>query len=266
MYLRKTLGHLLTIIICSICLFLSTPLSANDTLVGESGHTVFPINTDKVRMISEHVKVKMNTYDLKGITSKARRAFVSCDFVFENTSSEEIKAQLGFPGSIYRWTDAVTAPTLNHFISYIDGSKKKVQTKKEILNQRKNRYSIDGKEWKEEVVEDYRYWYTWDVTFPPLKRISVKNTYWVTLSSDQKDWWFEYILTTGSNWKGNIEKALIEVIYPNEKDLRNRVAEIAPKGYKIDKNKIIWEFTNFKPTDNIKVTEKWLEKQQWLKK
>lgn len=259
-------GKKLNYILLFIGLFLTGTLYANDTLIGESGHTVYPINTDKIQMVSEHVKVKMATYDLKGVSTGARRAFVTCDFLFENTSSDEIKAQIGFPGSIFRWTDAVTAPILNEFVSSIDGSKKKVQIKKEVLNQRKNKYSADGKKWKEDVVEDYRYWYTWDVTFPPLKRITVKNSYWVTLSSDQEGWSFEYILTTGANWKGNINKAVIEIIYPNEKELKNRIIEMKPSGYRFDKNRIIWKFTDFKPIENIKVMEKWLEKQKWLKK
>ena len=260
------INHPFIVSIIFFTLLQQSPLFANDTLVGESGHTVFPINTDKIRMISEHVKAKIDTYDFKGITSAARRAFVTSEFIFENTSNSKIKAQLGFPGDVFRWTDGVTAPTLNDFISFVNGSEQKVNMKKEILDQKKGKYSIDGKTWKEEIREDYKYWYTWDVTFPPLKRITVKNTYWVTLSSDQESWWFEYVMTTGANWKGNIERALIEIIYPNEKELKNRVIEIKPIGYKITENRIYWEFKNFKPTENIKITEKWIEKQKWFEK
>ena len=254
----------LVIILCS-SLLLATSLFANDMLVGESGHTVFPVSTDKIRLVSELVKVKIDTYNFKGVTSAARRAFVTGEFIFENTSNAKLKTRLGFPGDIFRWTDGVTAPSLNDFMSSIDGSEKKVHIKKEILNRKKAKYSIDGKTWKEEISEDYRYWYTWDVTFSPFQRITIKNTYWVTLSSDQENWWFEYILTNRANWKGDIEEALIEVIYSDEKELKNRVIEIKPAGYNVDKNRIYWEFRNFKPIENIKITEKWIEKEEWLK-
>lgn len=233
---------------------------ADDTLVGGSGYTVFPITTDKIRMVSEYVTIKMGSYEMGKYKILARRAFVNCEFLFENTLSNKIDAEMGFPGNVYLGV-RVSEPDLNDFISYIDGLKKEVRVKKEVVNQHKDKYSIDGgKTWAERVIEDYRFWYTWNVTFPPLKRIMVKNSYWVTLSSNQETWWFEYILATGSNWKGNIQKAVIEVIYPTAKDLKDRVIEIEPTGYKVSKNRIYWEFKNFKPTQNIKISEKDLGK------
>jgi hypothetical protein len=67
---------------------------------------------------------------------------------------------------------------------------------------------------------------------------------------------FEYILKTGSHWKGNIEKATIEVIYTDENQLKERFVSASPKVYKIKGNRIIWDFTNFKPSENIIVLEK----------
>ncbi len=263
MYFKKNFIRLFLIITVYLNILLPTSLFANDTMVGESGHTVFPINTDKIRMVSEKVTVKMGP-DGSGIFD--RKAFVTCEFLFENTSQEEIKAKLGFPTNEV-WSDY---QYLNDFVSYIDGVNKDVQIKKEILGRKiisvpsgeiitgdyQNRSPSTYK-----IIENYRNWYTWDVTFPPLKKIKVKNSYWVTLSSDQHVYFFEYILTTGVNWKGSIGKAEIEVIYKDAHDLRNRVIYVSPKTYKVEDNKIKWRFTNFQPKENIKIIEKTLWKQ-----
>lgn len=218
---------------------------ADDTIVGASGHTVFPLNTDKIQMVSEKVKIKMESYyAVKDAAILTRRAFVTCKFVFKNISKHKIKTKVGFPGDLYRWSDAVDVPDLNKFTVYIDGHPVKIQIKKEITSKEPN------------YGEDYRNWYTWDATFPPLKTIVITNSYWVALSSDQETSWFEYILVTGANWAGNIGSASIEVVYPNKQELKMFVKEIKPVGYKIIKNKIYWEFKNFKPKENIKIIEK----------
>jgi hypothetical protein len=233
------------ILIMSLVLLSTSLAYADDTIVGASGHTVFPLSTDKIQMVSEKVKIKMESYYVvKDTAILTRRAFVTCKFVFKNISNHEIKAKVGFPGDIYSWSDAVDVPDLNNFVAYVDKHPVKIQIKKEIVSKEPN------------YGEDYRNWYTWDVTFPPLKTITVRNSYWVTLSSDQETNWFEYILITGANWAGNIGKALIEIIYPNEQELKMFVKEIKPDGYKIIKNNIYWEFKNFKPKENIKIIEK----------
>lgn len=65
--------------------------------------------------------------------------------------------------------------------------------------------------------------------------------------------WFEYILTTGANWKGPIGYALIEIEYKDEKDLRRRLVKASPNNFRIEGNKIAWEFRDLVPRDNIKV-------------
>lgn len=255
MNLKKGFGRLLIV----TYLLLNSPLlhlsRADDTLIGGSGYTVFPITTDKIRMVSEYVTIKLDSYEMEKYKVLARRAFVNCEFLFENTSNNKIEAEMGFPGRIYPGV-RTSEPDLNNFISYIDDIKKEVRVKKEVVHQEIDKDSVDSRTGKERVIEDCRYWYTWNVVFHPSKKIIIKNSYWVTLSSDQQTWWFEYILTTGSNWKGNIQKAVIEVIYPTAKDLKDRLMQIEPTGYKVSRNRIYWEFKNFKPNQNIKIIEK----------
>lgn len=232
---------------------LLTLLFANDTLVGEGGHTVYPLNTDKVRMVSEHIKIVIKP---KESDSYLRWAVVTCEFLFENISAKEIEAKMGFPSSDYSDTEGpYLEPPLDNFKSYIDGKQQKVEIKKEILKEIESEVFTRGK-WEKSKFKIYRYWYTWDIIFPPLKKIKITNTYSTNFSTNRDKFWFEYILTSGANWKGKIKKAFIEIIYPSEQELKNRAIEIRPKGYKIDKNRIYWEFKNFKPVENIRITER----------
>jgi hypothetical protein len=229
--------------------------------VGGNGYTAFPVDTNKIQMLSEHVKITMGSYNSSEGGGILRRAFVKCTFVFENTSNKEIKATVGFPTDVYDGFGGLILPNLNDFSSYIGGYSVKVEIKKEIIGE-KPKIAVTTPtfmyyEGGQEKIKSYRYWYTWDVTFPPLKKIVLKNSYWITLSSDEETQWFNYILTTGANWRGNIGKAIIEVIYPSAKDLKKRVIKIEPEGYMTFKNKIYWEFKNFKPKMDIKITEKY---------
>jgi len=232
---------------------LLTLLFADDTLVGEGGHTVSPLNTDKVRMVSEHVKISIKP---KESDSYLRWAVVTCEFLFENMLAKELEAKMGFPSSDYSDSEGpYLEPPLANFKSYIDGKQQKVAIRKEILKETESEVFARGK-WEKAKFKIYRYWYTWDVIFPPSKKIEITNAYSTNFSTNRDKFWFEYILTPRANWKGKIEKAFIEIIYPSEQELKDRVIEIRPKGYKIEKNRIYWELENFKPKENIKITER----------
>lgn len=235
--------------------FTGQSLRADDTLVGESGHTVYPMNTDKIRMEFEHVVIKMDGSD------SHRIAHVACEFVFENTSSEEIKAKVGFPGNGFTHNPFLgdnSAPDLQLFTALVDGAEKAIDIRKEILSAEHYDEEDEKGNMTKFVVEHYRNWYTWDVTFPPKKRVHIKNTYSFTPSFDSATWGIEYILVTGANWKGKIEQAIIEVWYPGEEDLKKRVLEVKPKGYRIEGKRIKWDLRNIKPRENIVVVEKWI--------
>jgi uncharacterized membrane protein len=98
-----------------------------------------------------------------------------------------------------------------------------------------------------------RPWHIWNVVFPPLQTITINNSYDVSLSINYYNRWFEYILTTGANWKGPIGHAVIEVEYKDANDLKKRLIKASPPNFTISGNKIIWDFTNLVPKENIKV-------------
>ena len=260
-YILKN-SFILIVIVVLISLISLSSVRADDTLVGGNGYMAYPLHTDKIQMLSEHVIIRMGSYNSKEAGSNTRRAFVHCTFVFKNISNKEIKATVGFPTSTYNGYGGVILPNLNDFSSYINGRPVKVKIKKEIIG-KKYKISVTTPtypyyEGGPKTVKPYRFWYTWKVNFPASKKIILKNSYWVTLSSGWGTCWLEYILTTGANWQGKIGKAVIEVIYPTANDLKSLVIfdKVEPKEFMTFGNKIYWEFKNFKPKTNIRITEK----------
>jgi hypothetical protein len=233
-------------------LFFVLPGWADDTLMGESGHTVYPIDTEKIRLEYEHVVIKMDG------SNDHRIASVDCEFIFENVSKATVKAKVGFPGN--EFTDdapmGLTAPNLMLFTALVDGKEEYVDIRREVLKE--DHYEEKDKNDKliRSTVTTYRNWYTWGVTFPAGKKAHIKNTYSITPSSDSVKWFIEYVLITGANWKGNIDQAIIEVWYPSEQDLKLRIQDIKPTGYKIEGRRIKWDLRNFKPRENINVIER----------
>lgn len=225
-------------LIIMAALLLPARLLANDTFVFDNGSSVYPINTDKIRMVSEHITVRMEG------KNNWRAAHVTCSFLFENPYSADVNAKIGFPAEDPNYLDRgegeKIVPPLYNFISYIEEKKVNVNIKvQEVPN------SLAG-----------IYWYTWDAKFPSQKRLSLKNTYDTALSISYEQFWFHYILKTGANWKGPIEQTVVEVIYKNSEDLKKRFDYARPDKYQVQGNKIVWTFKNFKPTDDIYVYEK----------
>jgi hypothetical protein len=218
---------------------------ANDTFLSDNGYTVYPINTDAVRMVSEHIKATIN----KGHPS----AVVQCDFVFKNTAGETVKALVGFPTRVYDPSEESTSKPFSYFESTINGRSAPVRLRKEIVSDMPA--ATDDSHSKEK--HPLRYWYTWEVVFPPHKKLRLHNRYSTSFSTDSvSGQWFEYILTTGANWKGPIGHVIVEVSYESKDDLWDRVVKVSPEGFTIKENTIKWEFRNHVPRQNIKVDER----------
>ena len=79
---NKTYRYLFLIVVTCMSFLLPQSLWGDDTLVGGNGYTAFPINTNKIKMLSEHVKISMGTYNSSESAVPLRRAFVRCIFVF----------------------------------------------------------------------------------------------------------------------------------------------------------------------------------------
>ncbi|MDH4164086.1 MAG: DUF4424 family protein [Nitrospirota bacterium] len=216
----------------------------NDTFVYDNGRTAYPINTDKIRMAEEKIIVMMLG---DGFSRKAK---VTCDFIFENITDKEVSAKIGFPAEDQYYHDIGEGekryPPLRDFVALVDGKKTQVN-----IRTQEDKYPV-------------LYWYTWDVTFPPSRRITIRNVYETGLSLSYYNQWFTYILTTGANWKGPIGHSEVEVVYDSVDELRKRVKSASPDNFKISGSKIVWDFINLIPKENIQVYENNMDREGYL--
>jgi hypothetical protein len=218
------------------CFFLvSVPVTlfANDSLVRDTGSAIVPISTDKIRMVSERVTVTLK-----------RRPKVRCEFLFENTTDEEITAKVGFPSlEGFNPLGVVGNSPFSDFVAYVDGKQTPVMLRSEQVTE-------TSMEWNQ---GEERFWYVWDVTFPPNQTLRIINEYETDTFHRGYVPQFQYILTTGANWKGTIEHAIIEVKAGSRKNLWDNLSKAEPKGYTVDGDTITWEFHDFEPDFNINI-------------
>lgn len=122
-------------------------------------------------------------------------------------------------------------------------------------------------------IRETTYWEVWDMKFKTAEEVHVVVNYrtklWVSheyITSEFFSSWYvgkkredllkktqrgelEYILTTGSHWKGPIGKATICVdlsAFPS-----STVERVYPNGAIIRENEVVWEMNDFEPNANI---------------
>jgi hypothetical protein len=133
---------------------------------------------------------------------------------------------------------------LRNFSATVNGNQVNVERRKETIKHK----HPDGREY-----EGSRNWYTWTVNFPPKKIIPITNRYEVSLSSNQFVDSFEYTLTTGANWDGEIENVDISIVFENTEELQRWLLYVSPNGYIVKDNIINWKFVNLIPKRNIQL-------------
>jgi len=263
LYDKKTDNSLLefqgrfVIFLFFLFLLFSSPFEtyANDSTVRDNGRVAYPINTDKIRMVSEKITILMNSSPI----------IVTCDFVLENLTDKEVKVRVGFPtmdytqhfmprqdGSKYLYSDDFPLSKSN-FKVFISDEEVEAEQRTETIKSWKTDTGVDSK-----VMRD---WFTWDMVFPPRGKINTRNIYHAGLSSSPSGAVFKYILKTGRYWKGTIKQAHIEAVFNSKEDMISEVTSISPKGFIIDGNRIIWKYADFEPRKDIiigihKITDK----------
>ncbi len=183
------------------------------------GETVQPLQESDVRMVSEDVNITLGD----------STASVSCRFEMKNEGIDKT-IQLGFPGWPFNyifdfraWVEGVEVPVK------IFGRNPPGSSERDGVYQFHAGFTAPFVSGGKTVVVETRY-----------KNRLVPNQYW-----GMKDLGFEYILRTGSFWKGYIDDAKVTVdcgtIPPG------RIADISPACYTRSSNTITWRFRNFKP-------------------
>ncbi|MBS3994321.1 MAG: hypothetical protein KGZ33_00880 [Alkaliphilus sp.] len=227
-----------------ILLFAMEFAYANDAVLGGKGNTVYPIYDTSVKMLGENVSIKI----VDG------RSYIRCEFLFINTGKSE-KLMVGFPayGTLPVTEDRVGFEDdlkLYDFKAYVNGKEIPVTIKKGLEEEGNN---------KDDMY--YPNWYVWELEFEENEIHRVVNTYWVKNSYDSMGGQsIDYVLRTGSTWKGNISYGKItmelETVFDPQdivitnfqdyKDNENIRLQVLP-----EEKKLIWEFYDLEPDFDI---------------
>ncbi|KAA3610306.1 MAG: hypothetical protein D8M58_06195 [Calditrichaeota bacterium] len=209
---------------------------SNDSVFKGSGVNVTPEFSSDVQMVHETIE----------ITERAGPYWdVFVDATFKNYG-DALDLQIGFPFRVYNGGgDIINYPsTPDSFKVFVNDKEYPFKLKNGTLN-------------KQFPDIKYAVVYTFNVHFEPGESKRIKHTYSLAESFNSvgsKS--FEYILQTGSLWKGDIEKIDIKL-----KIRKKRVPEfqiISPKESNcyVENNYVIleWNFTDINPEFNLSIS------------
>jgi hypothetical protein len=201
-------------------------LLANDSAITGIGGSIQPMSSHpSIVMQSEKVEIKLTS----------NKIFAKTTFVFYN-SGKPINVKMGFPEQ--GWGD-VQNPEFASFRAFVDGKPLKVQTTP----------------WKANDPN----WHRWRVKtiFFKQGQTRVVTNYYTARPGESVDGtkFVNYVMTTGSSWKGPIGKADIVIDIFGVKDYQT--IKPKPEGYQRTDRFIKWHFTNFEPDFNIEVRYAW---------
>jgi hypothetical protein len=193
--------------ISALTLCLAPPGFANDSSFGGAGGTVAPVQEDRVRMASEHIKMRLvPKKDEPGDKSVYDSEWhVDARYVFENTTDEKVELTVGFPelgcaadspceGSDY---------SIRNFRTRVDGDEVDHRIEE-----------IDDVEGADDWIETLGRVYLFDVTFEPGATVEIVHHFEHTPSSSVDGYQANYLTRTGKFWKGTIGEATFEVRVP----------------------------------------------------
>jgi hypothetical protein len=103
-------------------------------------------------------------------------------------------------------------------------------------------------------------WYLWDTRFDENETRVIEVTYSLPHGEVKNDLYyrFDYLLSTGAGWKGEIDTAEIIVNFKNlDKDL---ILRTSPANFTSTGNQIVWKLYNIEPTSKDDITIRYEKK------
>lgn len=183
-------------------------------------------------------EVKM-TYEKVTVSLTLDSSFVHCYFKLHNEGKAE-KVQIGYPcmnTTPFTLKNSSVAP-IN---VYKNG--KRIE---DI-----NTLTSDSKNLKSKINT----WYLWNTFFEENETMVIELSYSLPHGIVKNDLYykFDYLLSTGSGWKGNIDTAEIIVTLSNFE--KNLILKTSPENYTASENQLIWRLYNIEPTtkDDISI-------------
>ena len=212
----------------TLIFLLTTGVSfADDAAFEGEGETVWPVESKDIEIVAETVMVQPGKAGWDA----------NCIFILRNTG-KATEIQVGFPDMTDEGPGAdVSKGTIQNFRCFVDGEEVNVERKTGVQNP----LNPDLK---------YPFAFIWKMSFKGGQTRKLANTYsfrGVGISDGSVE--LIYILQTGSLWKGTIENAVIEFDLGKYDPLL--FYSIEPPGYTIERNKIVWNLSDFEPKRNI---------------
>lgn len=216
---------MLVILVSAIIATLAIPLQANDTAMGAVGGTLQPMaEHPSIRMVSEDIRIQV----------RPDKISVTCKFIFRN-EGKAVDVEMGFPED-----HGGDSSGFAYFRARVDG-------KPVTVAHAKTKHNDMG---------GGRDWWVKTVHFEPGQTRVVEDFYGGNPSGDSLGGtWVTYVLKTGKNWKGPIGHAVITMDLSAVSDFQTLVP--SPAGYRKQGNSITWEWRDFEPRDDIRLSYTW---------
>jgi hypothetical protein len=204
-----------------------------------------------IRMASENVKIVLGP----------AKVTVEAAFVLEN-EKEAVTAVVGYPRGVLE-------KSLDDFAVTVDGEKAAVNSQKGASERdrmmgmgaapakpgeaQKHAYQFEG---------PYPEWKTFNVKFDAKQKRTVVIRYSVAPAEVETEkgklLTYVYTMKTGATWSGNIGSAVIEATLDGvaRGDIVTTTPTPAPLAASGATPRLVWQFKDFKPTQNIEITFK----------
>jgi hypothetical protein len=201
-----------------------------------------PVN---IQMVSEIVRV-----DLFKDSS-----IVECSFNMKNLGQAS-EIEVGFPMmNFYHWSDDksndlnkdkfqvwVRGEAVNKVNIYIPDELKGLFLKKA---DRSGGYSEELYKELRLYENENKPWYLWKTRFNKDESMQIIVRYSLPTGANKLNRFFNYILSTGAGWKGNIEQA--DVIVTVKDFAMDQLIKMSPSNYVKKENQLIWRFKDLEP-------------------
>ncbi len=203
--------------------------------LSDNGRSIELYNEENISMESEVVNILINPGEV----------LVNAIFNLKNLSDKEVEVSIGFRGQ-------------------------EMKGAKEIVSPKELKVLINGQEVEVEQRKEQNYYiYIWKVRFLPYEEKVITNSYRTQPSGFEVEYeWvnnygnllkqthycpmYKYIMKEGKSWKGTIKEAKVIVTFDGVNPYKE-IVKIS-EGYKIDNDKLIWSFADFKPERHIEIS------------
>lgn len=267
-FTKPVLIFAILIVIFSTCIVENAKADISPPVApGIGGLEPFDYQDTQVQMVYERVEMELFTVYEEGFEDEppTYKINVVAWFVMRNQGNQAEQMQAMFPTKNFNdcleFNQVSSPPSYAHYEIVPDSFNFQVDGENVPFTEIETKHPYD------EICKSPGWDMTWaafDVTFPVDKDVLVRVEYQMQSYSQDKIHNMQYILETGSGWKGPIGTAYIIVKFPNIVS-QEFIIEETTNGYQTLHNEIFWSFKNIEPTRNDNILVSFVAPDIWLK-